>query len=345
MKKLLFIIIILAMLFPFSGQAATDNLVWPMTFYGSATLNSVPLPNGAYIYAFDGDNIVGEIDLREDGVYGSQDMNLFVGQYSSSTLVFKYSLSISSDIEPGTKPVVFNHTFRSGQAVQLDLNFSSVSENNQSTEDGGVKVLGIEYVSYADLKSLDGLSAEIADEASKRESNSILGNSQNVSLSGANKKIFDIFINQNPDIDEATKDAIAYYIGTGTPTTLRLGAGERAGALNSYITAFGHIPSSAGDWQDIIKITNGRWPSSTNLASEARAKIAFKKIYLRDADMKNAKDNAAVTIMAYGLRPANRNLSSEASAIKTFKYIYKFAPSSASDWDAVRAVAYSGAKR
>jgi hypothetical protein len=341
MKKLFFTILISAMLIPFSGQAATD----PMTFFGSATLNGVPLPTGAYVYAFDGNDLVGQTGLSDDGVYGNNDpalAKLFVAEYSSSTLVFKYSLSISSAFEAGAKPVVFNHAFRSGQAVRLDLNF--VSEDNQ-TENGSIKVLGVEYVSYADLKSLDGLSAEIANEASKRESDSILKNSPGVSLRGANKDLYELMIKQHSDLDDATKEAIAYFIGTGTPTTLRLGAGERAGALNSYISAFGRVPSSVGDWQNVIKICSGRWPSETNAASEARAKIAFKKVYLREADMKKANDNAAVTIMAYGLRPANRNLNSETTAIKTFKYIYKHAPFSASDWDAVRAVAYSGAKR
>jgi hypothetical protein len=61
--------------------------------------------------------------------------------------------------------------------------------------------------------------------------------------------------------------------------------------------------------------------------------------------MKNSNDNAAVTIMAYGLRPANRNTESEKTAIKSFKYIYGKNPVSAMEWDVVRAIAYSGAKR
>jgi hypothetical protein len=61
--------------------------------------------------------------------------------------------------------------------------------------------------------------------------------------------------------------------------------------------------------------------------------------------MKQANDNAAVTVMAYGLRPASRNTNSEKVAINSFKYIYKKTPTSAQDWDIVRAIAYSGAKR
>ena len=58
-----------------------------------------------------------------------------------------------------------------------------------------------------------------------------------------------------------------------------------------------------------------------------------------------ANDSAALAIMAYGLRSAKRNLSSEAAAVETFRVIYGQTPATATDWDAVRAVAYSGAKR
>jgi len=61
--------------------------------------------------------------------------------------------------------------------------------------------------------------------------------------------------------------------------------------------------------------------------------------------MKQANDNAAVNIMAYGLRPAQRNTASEKIAILSFKYIFKKTPVSAQDWDEVRAISYSGAKR
>jgi hypothetical protein len=49
--------------------------------------------------------------------------------------------------------------------------------------------------------------------------------------------------------------------------------------------------------------------------------------------------------MTYGLRPAKRNLDSEKAAIKIFKDIYGYAPKTASAWDVVRAIAYSGATR
>jgi hypothetical protein len=139
--------------------------------------------------------------------------------------------------------------------------------------------------------------------------------------------------------------ALANFITYGTPATVWLGWRERAGVLNSYKAAFGRVPYSAADWQDVIKIGNGRWPKEKSVKAENNAKSIFKKIYQRDANMKNSNDNAAVTVISYGLRPAKRNFNSEKTAILIFKGIYKFNPSGATDWDAVRAIAYSGAKR
>lgn len=135
------------------------------------------------------------------------------------------------------------------------------------------------------------------------------------------------------------------FIVYGTPLTKSLGAGERAGVLGSYKAAFGKLPTTQTEWEDAIKISIGRWPTERSPKKEAAALVEFKKIYKREAVMTNRNDNAAITIMAYGLRTAKRNKASENAASKIFKAVYKHAPLSASDWDIVRAIAYSGAKR
>ncbi len=135
------------------------------------------------------------------------------------------------------------------------------------------------------------------------------------------------------------------FVAYGTGESKALGAGERAGILASYKAAYGKAPSTESDWQDVLKIGAGRFPTMASATAETNAKTSFKKIYKRDANMSNANDSAAVTIMAYGLRPSSRNLNSESAAIKTFKSVYGKNPSSAIDWDAARALSYSGAKR
>jgi hypothetical protein len=166
------------------------------------------------------------------------------------------------------------------------------------------------------------------------------------SLSSASKIIYDKVIgsikNSLSNIDKAR---IIYFIQIGTVTTKNLGAGERGGTISSFVSAFSRQPTTAVDWQDVVKIGNGRWPTQRSAVAEAKAKIQFKKIYLREPNLKQANDNAAVTVMAYGLRPAIRNTNSEKVAILSFKYIFKKNPTTAKDWDIVRAIAYSGATR
>lgn len=150
---------------------------------------------------------------------------------------------------------------------------------------------------------------------------------------------------KNATVTKEQQSALTNFVTYGTNTTLSLGEGERAGVVNSYKSAFGKLPSAENEWSDAVKIANGRWPSETSATAEANAVASFKKIYLREPDRTNPRDDAAVVIMAYGMRPAGRNLKSEKAAIKIFESIYKYSPVSATDWDAVRAIAYSGATR
>ena len=141
------------------------------------------------------------------------------------------------------------------------------------------------------------------------------------------------------------RNVVNNFVTYGTKSTNILGAGERAGVVNSYKEAFGKLPTTTEEWNDVVKIANGRWPNERSQAKEDRAALSFETIYLRTADMDNPNDNAAVTVMAYGLRPANRNLDSEKVAITTFRYVFGYSPKTASAWDAVRAIAYSGSTR
>jgi hypothetical protein len=141
------------------------------------------------------------------------------------------------------------------------------------------------------------------------------------------------------------KQAILNFIVYGTQTTRTLGAGERAGVVNSYRSAFGKLPRTEQDWADVMKIANGRWPTERNEISEERAEGRFRYIYQRTPMSWDQHDQSAITVIAYGLRTRTRNTESEKAAILTFKKLFMDYPSSASDWDMVRAIAYSGASR
>lgn len=194
--------------------------------------------------------------------------------------------------------------------------------------------------------TLLGVSGIVVNQVASAEAATIISRTNYVAFTSGSQTAYSKLVAQatTPTTDEQKK-IIANFIQFGTPTTLILGAGERAGSVSSFNFAFKRLPVSALDWQDVIKISNGRWTTQRSATAEANAKINFKKIYLREANMNQVNDNAAVNIMAYGLRPAQRNVKSEKVAILSFKYIFKKSPVSAEEWDIIRAIAYSGAKR
>jgi len=132
------------------------------------------------------------------------------------------------------------------------------------------------------------------------------------------------------------------FVAAGTESTAKLGAGERVGVLNSYKSSFGKSPQTQVEWEDIIRISNNQLPLAINLAAEKRAKMEFKRVYQREADIKNFSDQTAINMITYGLRPERRDLNSERAGIRIFVGIYKYLPVSALDWDTIRAIAYSG---
>ncbi len=130
--------------------------------------------------------------------------------------------------------------------------------------------------------------------------------------------------------------------------TKKLGEGERAAVMHSFKAAYGKLPETEADLADAVKIANGRWPSMTSEEAENRAVEKFREIYKRYPDIaNNPKDDAAIKIMAYGLkqRAENRNLNSERNGINIFKGVFGKTPSSTEDWNAMQAITYSGATR
>ena len=229
---------------------------------------------------------------------------------------------------------------RNDKRIEEKTKIVSVLGSSRASKDGGTVIDN-------GVKTLAGLDAKTVNEISYTEASRVYYHNQRVALSRENVGLYMRITNISPQtLLDQDKYAIAYFIQEGTPTTLILGAGERAGALNSYLSAFNKLPKSEAEWQDVIKIANGRWPEARSASAEKKAQDEhFIKVYKRKADMKNAKDNAAVTIICYGLRLGNRNTESEKAGILIFKNIFKRAPADAIDWDIVRAIAYSGAVR
>ncbi|MBT4277529.1 hypothetical protein HOD96_02155 [Candidatus Falkowbacteria bacterium] len=145
-------------------------------------------------------------------------------------------------------------------------------------------------------------------------------------------------------VESMLGDFITYGVDENTK---KIGERERAAVLFSYKGAFKKLPENEDEMADVIKIANGRWPNKRNQDAENEAESHFQKIYKKVPDMKDSSDNAAITVMAYGLRQKaeNRNLDSERQGIKIFMDIYGYHPDSTEDWNVMQAITYSGSKR
>jgi hypothetical protein len=208
----------------------------------------------------------------------------------------------------------------------------------------GEKITNNESTASKKYSSLAGEPGKIVDLISGQEAMEIYKQNNLINLDSISKQIYEKLVGK-AKLSDKVRFSLAYFIKNGSPTTKRLGQKERAGVIKSFQSSFGKLPQTAADWQDIIKIANGRWPGKRNNLAENNAKINFKKIYKRNPAVKNGKDSNSIMILSYGLRPATRNQNSEKKAISVFKGIFKKAPLSAIEWDAVRTIAYSGSKR
>ncbi len=150
----------------------------------------------------------------------------------------------------------------------------------------------------------------------------------------------------NNEISQEERNKLIWFITYGLPD-LEPNWRLYAGVLQKYAEIYNHVPITDAHWQDIKSIINGRKPVERKFTREIWAGAQFIKVYHRMFNFQNKYDDIAIWIAAYDLRlkPANRNLQSERAAINTFKVIYGRLPLNGDDWDIVRMVAYSGAKR
>ena len=219
------------------------------------------------------------------------------------------------------------------------------SEEKKNSDQAGNTSSGNQ--DYSNLSNLAGVPSEIVEAVSLSDAQTIHQYNRHIILNKTTNRLYLFISVKSPhSLSEQDKFALAYYIHEGSPTTKILGAGERTGVLNSYLNAFSKLPTTETEWQDVIKIANGRWPTQKNQGRENKTEnTTFATIYQRAPDMNHPHDNAAVTVITYGLRPADRNLDSEKAAIKIYRNIFNQDPVEAYEWDIVRAIAYSGAIR
>lgn len=122
---------------------------------------------------------------------------------------------------------------------------------------------------------------------------------------------------------------------------------ERLYLLESYERIYKKLPASRADWRDCLLMANSERPKQISKSAEEKAVRSFKTVYKRLPNFRASQqaDTRAFNFIAYGLRSKNKDAKKEAVAARAFQTIFKRKPFKPEDWDVVRAVAYSGAKR
>jgi len=131
------------------------------------------------------------------------------------------------------------------------------------------------------------------------------------------------------------------FIYSGVTGAKNIGPGERAGLLSSYKNVFGKLPLTKLEWNDIFMMATGGMPAERNLKAETLGKQIFTKIYKHNYNNKIKKHEQALNHISYGIMVVHRDISAEKKAINSFGKIFKHNPVSATDWNIIRAIAYS----
>lgn len=148
-----------------------------------------------------------------------------------------------------------------------------------------------------------------------------------------------------PELTGDPRVAVTNFTTYGTQRTYRLGAGERAGVVNSFRAVYGRVPLSDCDWQNAVRIASYRLPHDLSATRESSSESLFRKIYDRAPQRMDSTENSSILMMAYGLRPLNRDLEAERKMIPLYRHIFGKIPQTATEWDALRAMAYVPLKK
>lgn len=185
---------------------------------------------------------------------------------------------------------------------------------------------------------LDGDTVKVNCPSTKAQSSqSVLG-----SAIGAGIETFFFSKLFAPGIDNAENlpADLLFFLACDSEST-DLGLGERIGVINSFAHLFNRIPLSTEDWIDVLLIAHGSEPiQPAPEDQEDIAKSTFVKLFGHQANLDNPRDKDKINQLIFGVRPLHRSLEKEGLAVQTFARIFDRYPSSNSDWNAIRALAY-----
>lgn len=122
MKKFIFTTFLLLPLSAFAALPA-----FPMSFYGTATINGAPAPVGTIIRAYYGATLAGQVNVNEVGIYGYDNptqQQLLLGEGTGTIRFTVQSSTINSGAETEGSTLQTHTSFVSGDAILKNLTFT-----------------------------------------------------------------------------------------------------------------------------------------------------------------------------------------------------------------------------
>ncbi len=121
-------LILFALVFLPAVTFADDSLpAFPMSFWGEVTIDGMAAPVGSTVRVYEGETKVGQVVVKESGVYGyiGSTAQKLVVEESDGVLDFTIqSASINSGIETTGLVAITYPEFKSGEAINKDLAFT-----------------------------------------------------------------------------------------------------------------------------------------------------------------------------------------------------------------------------
>ncbi len=135
MKK---IILALVLLLPFTSFAEVP--AFPMAFWGVATIDGVIAPAGSVIEVYGGSSKVGEVIVKDGGVYGYTEptkQKLLVEETNAPLSFTIQSVGVNGGVETAGLVAITHPGFVSGETVQKNLDFKITTQSTGGSSSGG----------------------------------------------------------------------------------------------------------------------------------------------------------------------------------------------------------------
>ncbi len=135
-------------------------------------------------------------------------------------------------------------------------------------------------------------------------------------------------------------DLYSRFIAYGvSKATRQLGERERRAVVRDLLQTIGYAATA----EDFHLVAIGARPRSRNLTKEQAqlplVRAAFRRIYRRDPNFRNANENLAWNALMYRIR-LSRDLERERKGISSYRSLFRKTPVTPLEWATVRVLAY-----